>query len=592
MGKPAARMGDTSAHGGTIILGNPTLLVGKMPVSTMGDMHVCPMCTGPVPHVGGPITLGSVGVLMGKKPGARISDISVCVGPPSMPVVGCFTVLIGEVGSGSQAGSAAAAAAAQAAKALGPKGIEAFPLSEPPGPVEAHDIQIEFTDSAGKPLSGVVYHIKDPDSKDIVGASTLDGKAYHDGYAAKGKFELTVKTLADLKWGKAESGMKEAIPFSAKADAFEDGVEAAVMIFEECGGERRLLESLQLKVSGEKISGEWKWKKSYLPPEGSGPKSDSPVYTFQIVAGGLVGVSGPLKLKDTLTVKVTDPEGTAKKQLDYEIHLANGQLKTGALDDSGKVSVADLAPGYYKVRLVNLKGKEGTPADAPEAKPKHTYVGFGGAEEKEHPEGQDEENKSAIGSNPGPAPKNASAGFGDLKLIEQQAELEQKEKEKSPISGKKLKFPLKTRPIQSYHTGARRFGTPRKGGQKKDRLHGGCDLYAPVGTEVYSVAAGTILGVNPFYKGTWEVTVDHGTFTVRYGELKEDLIREIKVGAVVEKGTLLGHVGKLSGLNLSMVHFELYDGSGKGKLSDHFNPPYYRRKDLLDPTTFLDEMEI
>src|SRR5688572_17916222 len=111
MGKPAARMGDTTAHGGTVVLGNPTLLIGKMPAAALGDMHVCPMCNGPVPHVGGAITLGSMGVLLGKKPGARVSDLSVCVGPPSMPAVGCFTVLIGEAGSGSQAGSAAAAAA-------------------------------------------------------------------------------------------------------------------------------------------------------------------------------------------------------------------------------------------------------------------------------------------------------------------------------------------------------------------------------------------------------------------------------------------------------------------------------------------------
>src|SRR5690606_26243299 len=108
-------MGDTTAHGGSIILGNPTLMVGKMPSSTLGDMQVCPMCTGPVPHVGGPVSLGSMGVLFGKKPAARVSDMSVCTGPPSMPAMGCFTVLVGEAGSGSAAGSAGTAAAAQAA---------------------------------------------------------------------------------------------------------------------------------------------------------------------------------------------------------------------------------------------------------------------------------------------------------------------------------------------------------------------------------------------------------------------------------------------------------------------------------------------
>src|SRR4051794_31246668 len=96
MGKPAARMGDTTAHGGTVILGLPPVFIGKMPAACLGDMHVCPMCTPavpPIPHVGGPISLGSTGVLIGKKPSARVSDMTVCVGPPSMPAMGCMTVL-------------------------------------------------------------------------------------------------------------------------------------------------------------------------------------------------------------------------------------------------------------------------------------------------------------------------------------------------------------------------------------------------------------------------------------------------------------------------------------------------------------------
>src|SRR5512147_1629495 len=124
MGKPAARMGDLTAHGGTVMLGKPTVLIGKMPASTMGDTHVCPMLTGVVPHVGGPITLGSTGILLCKTPAARVTDITVCAGPPSMPAMGCFTVLLGEVGSGSQASSAAAAAAAASASIKGPKQIQ------------------------------------------------------------------------------------------------------------------------------------------------------------------------------------------------------------------------------------------------------------------------------------------------------------------------------------------------------------------------------------------------------------------------------------------------------------------------------------
>jgi uncharacterized Zn-binding protein involved in type VI secretion len=75
MGKPAARLGDSTAHGGTIMVGFPMVLIGGMPAARMGDMHVCPMVTPgtpPIPHVGGPVLLGSPMVLIGGMPAARM----------------------------------------------------------------------------------------------------------------------------------------------------------------------------------------------------------------------------------------------------------------------------------------------------------------------------------------------------------------------------------------------------------------------------------------------------------------------------------------------------------------------------------------
>jgi len=95
MSKPAARMGDSTAHGGTIMLGAPNVLIGGMPAARLSDMHVCPMVTGVVPHVGGPITLGSATVLIGGMPAARMGDMATCVGPPDTILAGEATVLIG-----------------------------------------------------------------------------------------------------------------------------------------------------------------------------------------------------------------------------------------------------------------------------------------------------------------------------------------------------------------------------------------------------------------------------------------------------------------------------------------------------------------
>ena len=95
MSKPAARMGDMTVHGGTIVVGLPTVLIGGKPAARATDMHTCPLVTGVVPHVGGPIALGSFTVLIGGMPAARAGDLVTCVGPPDTIAMGCPTVLIG-----------------------------------------------------------------------------------------------------------------------------------------------------------------------------------------------------------------------------------------------------------------------------------------------------------------------------------------------------------------------------------------------------------------------------------------------------------------------------------------------------------------
>ncbi|MFQ6026085.1 MAG: PAAR domain-containing protein [Dehalococcoidia bacterium] len=65
------------------------------PAARITDMHVCPMSTGPVPHVGGPIIgPGAATVLIGNMPASVVGDNCTCVGPPDSAVMGSMTVLI------------------------------------------------------------------------------------------------------------------------------------------------------------------------------------------------------------------------------------------------------------------------------------------------------------------------------------------------------------------------------------------------------------------------------------------------------------------------------------------------------------------
>ncbi|MCH8987731.1 MAG: PAAR domain-containing protein [Chloroflexi bacterium] len=65
------------------------------PATRITDMHVCPMLTGTVPHVGGPVVgPGAPTVLIGGLPASIMGDNCVCVGPPDTVAKGSATVMI------------------------------------------------------------------------------------------------------------------------------------------------------------------------------------------------------------------------------------------------------------------------------------------------------------------------------------------------------------------------------------------------------------------------------------------------------------------------------------------------------------------
>jgi uncharacterized Zn-binding protein involved in type VI secretion len=87
----AARVADTTNHGGVIVgPGVPTVLIGGMPASVLGDTHVCAI---PFPHIMvSAFPMGSTTVFIGGKPALRITDPAVC---GAMAAVGEPTVDIG-----------------------------------------------------------------------------------------------------------------------------------------------------------------------------------------------------------------------------------------------------------------------------------------------------------------------------------------------------------------------------------------------------------------------------------------------------------------------------------------------------------------
>ncbi len=89
----AARVGDTSTHGGTVVgPGMATVLIGGKPAAVAGDMHVCSLPPNGHQPTASAFPGGSATVLIGGMPALRTTDACIC---GAMAAVGDPTVVIG-----------------------------------------------------------------------------------------------------------------------------------------------------------------------------------------------------------------------------------------------------------------------------------------------------------------------------------------------------------------------------------------------------------------------------------------------------------------------------------------------------------------
>ncbi|QZT38993.1 M23 family metallopeptidase [Halosquirtibacter xylanolyticus] len=167
------------------------------------------------------------------------------------------------------------------------------------------------------------------------------------------------------------------------------------------------------------------------------------------------------------------------------------------------------------------------------------------------------------------------------------------------------------------------FGVVRGG----NRIHAACDLYGDPGDDVLAVADGKVISVTKYYNDTYQITIRHDfeikkgvKMIVRYGEVHKNNIK-VKVPDKVTKGQKIAEIGLLipkieqpSGDARGMLHFEMYTGECKGdsvsgsagytemlysesddptmtcKSKNNSNRRYNRRKDLINPLYYLNEM--
>lgn len=357
MGKPAARLGDMTMHGGSIVLGFPMVLIGGMPAARMGDMHVCPMLTPgvpPIPHVGGPVVLGSPMVLIGGMPAARMGDMCVCVGPPDTIALGCPTVLIGEGGSGSASGGGTGFKAVAVAKASALRAINGVKESTTK---LKHWVEFEFVDKAGNPVSNVNYKFTDTENKESGAVLRMDGRIRRDNIK-QGQAKVQLFNVSNAKWSKDKADVGEKVKLTADVVGFGDGTKATIEIYQrDIKGVDAYIEKIETKVKNKKVEGEWEYhytEENKVATNTQFKGYSSPEYYFDIVIGKVKTRSGLLVLKDWIEVVLKDELGDAIPDQKYIIYLPDGKIVNGELDSNGYMRVENICTGSIKIKFPEL----------------------------------------------------------------------------------------------------------------------------------------------------------------------------------------------------------------------------------------------
>ncbi len=348
MGQPAARAGDSTAHGGVIAAGAPTVFIGKMPAARLGDPHVCPMVNpGPVPHVGMPIAKGSTGVNICGMPAARVGDMAPCSGPPDTIVVGCPTVNIGETKPGGGGGASAPPTAAATGAAF-----SAAIMGNAPQLPGNHFLHIDFKDSAGLPVRFGNYTLTYPSGDIEDGAHP---SRIRRGGVPQGQYEVKLKAITAARWSVREARDDDTVTCIVETVGVDNGTPATLQIFMKNlnSPDRVILTVDNLTINNGGLS--FNWQPSFFSDSECAenlPKGFvAPSFFFKVIIGEIAERSGVLTYRDYIEIQLNDEDDQPIGNAKYQVTLSTGEIRVGALDGNGFARLENIPPGKCKINF-------------------------------------------------------------------------------------------------------------------------------------------------------------------------------------------------------------------------------------------------
>jgi len=380
MGKPAARLLDTTnncndpvdAPTGVVVAAG-TVLINNLPAAKQDDqvvgvdIHIVmvPSPAGPVPT---PLPHPFVGKLDGElsssvkimgKPAAVVGSTASNTPqhiqmPPGTAfqkqpankakiIMGSPNVLIGNGGGGSGSGSGGGKAEAQSS-------------ADEAEVEEGHTLDVKFIDGEGKAIMGVRYSLKSPDNS--VTEGYLTGKIKKSG-AQEGSHEISLKAITSATWSKSKVKVGETLQLQADIRGFESGTKSVFQIFKQTSSADMLVDTVKAVSDGDKVEADWQFLYSgkagdpALGKSGSG-KYASPRFYFMVDVENCRARSGILEITDKLKITLKDENGDPIANEEYIVYFANGEVRSGTLDQNGEAIESRVPPERSRVVFPNI----------------------------------------------------------------------------------------------------------------------------------------------------------------------------------------------------------------------------------------------
>jgi uncharacterized Zn-binding protein involved in type VI secretion len=380
-------MGDPTAHGGLVAAGEPTVLMNGAPAARLGDAHVCPLTSGPAPHVGGPVAAGSAAVRINGQPAARTGDLCTCCGPPDLIAGGEPTVQIADGGSGQTLigggegwtriggqgmtriggggsvgrGRAAGRGRAGSAAALQAEAASTALLEDEDPPDSVYALAVRFVDAGKRPLASQIRTLQqrgDIETRPLPG----NGGVYRPADRIDEKADVWLQLLSRMRWSRSSVRQDETVKVTARAAGFNDGTPARIVIRRlDASGHSPAVDEIRAVVQGEEIDATWTGVDTAVrtafsdAPLDAGPIQPPPVFVAEATVEGAVrpARTGPLSVTGDLSVRVLDSERRPLPDLRYRLFLSGGEVREGRTDRSGGIAHREGPAGAARLQLAS-----------------------------------------------------------------------------------------------------------------------------------------------------------------------------------------------------------------------------------------------